>query len=292
MDGRRRGVDLLTPTGHPPLVARLPDFLVIGAPKAGTTTLAADLSRHPSLWIPPEKELGFFDVRWQHESMEAYGARFAAAPPDRLVGEATPTYLHAPGAMERVAAEVPAARLVVLLRDPVDRAWSHYWYNCMARLVEHLPPDEAFARKSAEYLGPGDYASHLRRVHGLFDPEQVLVLVLDDLAADPAGTFAEVCRHLAVPEIVPPDVGTTRNSSYRVRSQWIRRQMYRYSLWTRLPGRLGFRLEEWNHVPFRAPPIPDHIRDGLRAHYADDTSALVDLLGRHVPWSATSATTP
>lgn len=279
--GRSTPEPMVRPSGRPVL----PDFLVIGAPKAGTTTLAADLGAHPGLWLPARKELGWFDVRWRREPLEAYSAELAAAPPEALVGEATPTYLHAPGAVERIASCVPDVRLVAVLRDPVARAWSHYWYERTARLAEDRPPEEAILGKPADYLEPGRYAAHIRRVHAHFDPAQLHVVLLDELVADPAGTYRDVCRHVGVAEVVPDDVGRARNQAYAVRSPWLRRQMLRFRLWRRLPRGLGFRLDEWNRVPLAVPPMPDELRAALRLWYAADTADLESLLGRRVPWS-------
>ncbi len=263
---------------------RLPDFLVIGAPKAGTSTLAADLAWHPELWLPQRKELGYFDVRWRREPVESYLAEYASAPPDVLVGEATPTYLHVPGAIDRIADVAPAVRLVVALRDPVARAWSHYWYNRTARLVEDRPPEEAFADDPDEYLAPGRYAQHLRAVLERFDRSQVYAFTLDDMIADPGATFRDICRHLDVAELVPEHVGRARNRAYSVRWPVLRRQMVRFRLWRRLPFRLGFRLDEWNRLPLDVPPMPADLRARVADHYAADTADLVTLLGRHVPW--------
>src|SRR3954463_5722939 len=124
----------------------LPDFLIAGVPKAGTTALHAALAPHPGLYLSPVKEPKFFlsdgppprhggpgDVQTYQEHVwrrEEYEALFARAPEGALLGEATPFYLHDPGAHARIKALVPQTRLVLLLRDPVDRAhsnWTHLW---------------------------------------------------------------------------------------------------------------------------------------------------------------------
>ena len=100
--------------GHRGAGLRLPDFLVLGVPKAGTTTLARWLADHPGCFVPPEKELDFFNLEW-HTGLDAYAARFAAAPAHVLVGEATPGYLLDPGWLGRIAVTLPNARFVVIL---------------------------------------------------------------------------------------------------------------------------------------------------------------------------------
>lgn len=267
---------------------RLPDFLIIGAPKAGTTTLAADLAAHDQVWMPRQKELGYFDVRWATEPLDAYSADFGAAPAGAITGEATPTYLHAPGALARVASAVPAARLVVVLRDPVARFWSHYWYNRAARQVEGLTPEQVFARKPHEYLEPGRYAAHLRRASDLFDAAQMHVLLLDDLIADPGETYRSVCRHLGLHDPVPVGLGRPRNSAYVVRSARLRRVMLRMHAWRRLPFGLGYRLDQWNRVPLRVPSMPESLRAAVAEAYEQDTADLEAMLGRALPWGGSA----
>jgi hypothetical protein len=124
----------------------LPDFLVIGAPKAGTTALHAALARHPDLYMSPVKEPKFFltdgpppnrggpgDVQTYREHIwrrEDYEALFSAAQAGALRGESTPFYLYDRGAQRRIRALIPQAKLIVLVRDPVERAhsnWTHLW---------------------------------------------------------------------------------------------------------------------------------------------------------------------
>src|SRR6201986_4235496 len=122
----------------------LPDFLVAGVPKAGTTSLHATLSRHPALYLSPIKEPKFFltdgppptkggpgtplTYREHIWRRDRYEALFDAAPPGTLRGEATPLYLYDPEAMRLIRDLIPSARLIVIIRDPVERAnsnWTH-----------------------------------------------------------------------------------------------------------------------------------------------------------------------
>ena len=264
----------------------------MGAPKAGTTTLAADLAHHPRVWIPQRKELGYFDIRWHDSTLADYASDFRSAPEGAVLGEATPTYLHASGALERIAETLPRVRLVAILRDPVTRFWSHYWYNRTARGVEQRPPHEAIARNADEYILPGMYASHLRRARALFDDDQLCVLTLDDLAADPDTALDRVHRHLGLDPAIHRAPTGVRNAAYELRSPRLRRVMLRYQLWRRLPVGLGYRLDQWNRRPIVVPEIPDEVRAVLVDVYAADTAALAGVLGHDVPWSVPRSSPP
>src|SRR5947207_13676717 len=205
--------------GHATVSLRpLPDFLILGAQKAGTTALYAYLRWHPQITGPSFKEVSFFDRHY------ARGERwYRAHMPVRrsgIVGEASPSYLFHPSAPERVARMLPGARLIALLRNPVDRAFSHYQHEValgreelsfedalacederMVGEVERMPRDPAYfshAWWNYTYAARGRYAEQLERWFAAFPPEQLLVLLTDDLAADTPGTYRRVLRFLRV----------------------------------------------------------------------------------------------
>jgi hypothetical protein len=211
--GAYRGYGRATATLRP-----LPDFLILGAQKAGTTALYAYLRWHPLITGPSFKEVSFFDRHY------ARGERWYRAhlPVRRrgLVGEASPSYLFHPLAPERVAQMLPTARLIALLRNPVDRAFSHYQHE-VALGREQLPFEDALAREQERmdgelehmlrdpvyfshawwnytYAARGRYAEQLERWFAAFPREQLLVLLTDDLAADTAGTYGQVLDFLGV----------------------------------------------------------------------------------------------
>ena len=195
----------------------LPDFLILGAQKAGTTALYAYLRWHPGITGPPWKEVSYFD-RHYRRGTPWYRGNFPARPRGRLVGEASPGYLFHPLAPERVKATVPDARLIALLRDPVDRALSHYHHE---RALGREPLSfaeavEAEARRTRgeearmirepdyfsqawwdyTYLARGRYAEQLERWFAVFPREQLLVLAAEQLAAEPAASYARVLEFL------------------------------------------------------------------------------------------------
>ena len=200
----------------------LPDFLILGAQKAGTTALYAYLRRHPAITGPSWKEVSYFD-RHYARGPSWYRGNFPNLLRARgeLVGEASPSYIFHPLGPERVKALVPEARLVALVRNPVDRALSHYHHE-RALGREALSFEEALAAEderlrgeeermladpryfssewwSHTYQARGRYAEQLERWLAVFPAEQLLIVPSDDLAADPAGTHARVLEFLGAP---------------------------------------------------------------------------------------------
>jgi hypothetical protein len=198
----------------------LPDFLILGAQKAGTTALYAYLRWHPGLTGPAWKEVSYFD-RHYRRGARWYRGHFPLRPGDRVVGEASPGYLFHPLAPSRVKATVPEARLIALLRDPVDRALSHYHHEValgrepltFEQAIEAEPErtrgeEERLSREpdyfshtwwDYTYLARGRYAEQLERWLAVFPREQLLVLASDELAAEPGQTFARVLEFLGAP---------------------------------------------------------------------------------------------
>jgi len=193
------------------------DFIVIGAQKAGTTALFDFLSDDPALALSDVKEAHFFDdeaLDWAAPDYSAYHRHF----PDRdgLRGEATPIYAYWPNALERIAAYNPAARLILMLREPAARAWSH-WRMEYARGVEPHPfawciregrqrlfAAEPFGcHREYSYVERGFYGEQVERLFGLFPREQALILRAEDLRADPNPTLARVRDFLGVPPRPP-----------------------------------------------------------------------------------------
>ena len=199
----------------------LPDFLIIGAQKAGTTALYAYLRRHPQITGPSWKEVSFFD-RHYTRGEAWYRGNFPNALRTRgLVGEASPSYLFHPLAPERVAALVPEAKLIALVRNPVDRAFSQYQHEValgreplsfedaleaegerLSGEVERMLADPAYFSRpwwDYTYRGRGRYAEQLDRWLAVFAREQLLVVPSEDLLAEPEQTHARVLEFLGAP---------------------------------------------------------------------------------------------
>ena len=189
------------------------DFIIVGAQKAGTTALFEHLSVHPQIGLSDVKEVHFFDDDardWGNPDYGDYHRHFGWEDA-KVRGEATPIYAYWPGALARIAAYSPAIKLVMMLRDPVERAWSH-WRMETARGVESHPFSWCIREgrqrlfdgqpwghhREFSYVERGFYADQLEAVLSLFPREQVLILGAETLRSEPASILEEVARFLGV----------------------------------------------------------------------------------------------
>jgi hypothetical protein len=266
--------------------ARLPDFVIVGAMRSGTTSLARWMGDHPEIHMAPAKELHYFDRGLEH-GLTWYAEQFKGATDEKAVGEATPNYLYDPDAIARMAEVIPQARLLAVLRNPVDRAYSHYWHR-RARGRETLAFTDAVAaeerrleqgdwrdRADFSYLDRGRYASQLERAARHYSRDAMLVLLFDDLRDDPAAAFSQVCRFLDVDASVVPDlVGRTVNEFQRFRSPRLRNAT------KNLPSPVRRVIGRLNSVADAYPPMPGPLRRDLVARFAGERAALSAWLGR------------
>jgi hypothetical protein len=269
---------------------QLPDFVVAGAAKGGTTSLFYYLQPHPQVWMPPSKELHFFSNHFDRGE-DWLRAQFAPADPAQVTGEMTPEYFEHPLAAERMARVIPDAKVVVILRHPVERAYSHYQMQRAKFSTEEPFADildiedtggiEAVPAPHAAYLRGGRYFEHLQRWLQHYPREALLVLLMDDLQSDPAAVYRQLCAHVGVSsEPLPDNLGRRYNRTMPVRSKTLRRLMVRYRLDKRLPGGLGQYLDYFNRDKRRYDALDDATRARLLAYYRDDTTNLAAFLDR------------
>lgn len=206
---------------------RWPDFFVVGAPKAATTSLHHYLGQHPELFTSRIKEPHFFS--WPEVADTYYRTRFVTSEADYLaLYEACPTacqagdfstsYLFSPGAAERIADRCPDAKIVIVLRDPVDRALSHhrmdlrdgYTSEPIELLIAASATDKRFRR---EYIDVGHYADQIKRYTDRFASDQVHVMLYDNVTADLAGELKSLLEFLGVDEAFTFDLSATKNTS-------------------------------------------------------------------------------
>ena len=211
---------------------RLPEFLGVGVQKGGTTTLQRLLEQHPGAFLPAAKELHYFSLHYALGE-DWYREQFAQAGAQQRCGEITPYYLFHPLAPARIQALLPQARLIVLLRDPVERALSQYFHSLRLGLepLELEPALAAEAQRLAgaeaalaaadgrhrshqehSYLARSRYEQQLPRLEALFAAEQLLVLRSEDLFAQPERVWEQVLTFLGLEALPLPPLAQPANA--------------------------------------------------------------------------------
>jgi hypothetical protein len=299
----------------------LPDFLIAGVPKAGTTALHAALVRHPGLFLPSVKEPKFFlsdgrpprhggpgDVQTYQEHVwrrADYTALFDPAPRGALLGEATPFYLYDLAAQERIRDLVPGAKLILLLRDPVDRAhsnWTHLWNAGLEPEADFLTACRAEEERKAagwadfwHYVSLGRYGHQVRHLFKLFPREQVLLLRYKDLKDAPAATLDRVCTFLGVPTGVLTAIPKENVNRHVVEDNGVNRVLrsllraggtfgHRFPVPLRLAAR-GPLLTVLHRKTGARPVTTPQERAALLPLFTDDIALLEDVTGeRYGDW--------
>ncbi len=299
--------------------AAMPNFLIIGAAKSGTTALYHYLNQHPQVYMSPEKEPRFFAFEGQrpdfrspadHQginrcrftSAEAYRELFRGVSGEKVAGEASTLYLYSPRAPENIARHVPEAKLITVLRNPVDRAYSAFLF--MLRDSREPLDDFSLAledeqRRIAENWGPeyhymsrGFYYPQLKRYFERFGRDKVRVYLYDDLMEDPESVVRDMFRFLEVDETFAPDMSSKHNVSGVPTNKALQRAYLflrgssplKSALKPLLPARLRRRMysRALRSVQSRnlkkAPPLSPQTRRELTEAYRDDILKLQDLI--------------
>ena len=289
-----------------------PDFVIAGAAKCGTTALCGYLRRHPRIFIPRQKEPKFFcsDLRTTGGvyTPDGYRALFADAPAGCVTGEASTLYLYSRTAIQQIMVHNPRAKVIVMLRNPVEAAhslhaarWNHRheniasfeeaWRVQSARLAgEQMPPgwpDPATLQYGLMYR----YADQVRRLFAHVPPDQRLVIVYEDFFADPARHYARLLQFLQVESDAQPDFAVV-NPAMGYRSARLERLLRQPPDWLKvLYGAMRplFRATRvhpagivWglNATPRRKPDLSGAFRETVDRYFAPDIAELESLLGR------------
>jgi hypothetical protein len=289
-----------------------PNFYIVGAAKCGTTSLYAELKRHPEVFLPGVKEPHYFittpprpemRVRQEHRAgdRDGYLQLYNEAGSYRAIGDASPSYLWDAGSPARIHDVCPNAKIIVILRDPVLRAHSHFQMNHLVgtesgsdSFIEALRRDEARQPKgwwaARLYIELGLYHSQVRRFQDIFGTDQVLVVLFDDLKRNPRKLYAQVARHIGIDPapFEKADVSRAHNAFRTPRflgayhyltikfSKELRERVLPPSVrkWLRSSPLLYKRSKA---------PLDDEARRFLQNIYDPDVTALEELLGRQLP---------
>lgn len=259
-----------------------PDFIILGAMKSGTSTLAAQLGAQPGIFMSDPKEPHYFSEDAEYARGPAwYAALFAAAAEGDLTGEASTSYTKLPTYPDTVArarAALEAPRLVYMIRNPVERAVSHFVHEWSQGVMS----DDMVAEFSRhpEIVDYGRYAMQIRPWIEAFGADSVHLTSLEALQADPQGVLQEVATFIGHAGPVTWDPGRAREnvSAARIRklpfhwllidsppAEWLRRNL--------VPQSLRDRVKR-NRQMHNRPELPDTLRAALEVSFAEDHAAL------------------
>ena len=290
----------------------MPNFLIIGAMKAGTTSLYLYLRQHPQVFVAPLKEPWFFaledetpnfcgpgDQEWLNitiNNIESYRALFQGVTDEKAVGEASTAYLYNQKACDRIRYYVPDVRLIAILRDPVERAYSNFLHlvrdgrEPLTDFVKALKEEENRRRMNWgwgwRYVDRGFYYVQLRRWYNTYDPCQIKVYLYEDLCNDPVALLRDIFRFLEVDQTFVPNTSSKANISSISKSKKLRailgsshpmKAFLRPFLTPVLRKRIVNYLKAVN---MGRPKLPRTVRKSLIEIYRDDIKKLQGLIER------------
>jgi hypothetical protein len=263
----------------------LPTFMLIGAQKSGTTSMNLYLRSHPEVCLPASP-VYYYDRNFD-KGVDWYRSQFQPSDLHRAIGDGTPEYLYIEPVAERMAALVPRAKLIAVLRNPVDRAYSHYWHNrtrqreplefadALAAEPKRLTDSDLVHAARYAYFDRGCYVKQLDRFRQLFGRDRLHVLLTDDLREDRSRAMRQVYEFIGVDAaFVASDLTRERNQFVTFRSARLRKPIRRLPVPLR---RVAMRLNAKNTG---YPPMAAPTRAELLERYQEHNSALAKWLDR------------
>ena len=286
----------------------LPNFIVIGAAKAGTTALYWYLAEHPAVFMSPVKETNFFaygldekkqllygDPEVHHfpiQTLADYQDLFAEAGGAARVGEASPIYLECPQAAGRIRGLLPAAQLICGLRQPVERAYADYLMYVSQRRrrfdpARDLALDSVWARPDSRWMQVSRYHGQLARYYETFPREQIHVFLFDDLKRDALAAVEGIYRFLEIDPAFVPDFQTAHNVGGVPASRFVESFLTSRSLRAMVGSWIPKGAADWvRGVRARnmrkAPPLPPELRQELTSRFREDILRTAELIGRNL----------
>ena len=274
-----------------------PSFIGIGAMRCGTTWISDMLRAHPDIYIPAHfKELHFFD-RYFDKGTDWYFANFSDKGEDQIAGEFTPAYLRGKQALGLIAETCPDARLIISLRNPIARAISHYTFLKNRKSISSSFYD-ALLDPRFEILKAGLFGEQVQKCLELFPPENVHIIIFDDIKTRPEQVLSDLYQFLGVKaDFIPEGISQKSNAKHGVKFKMIAGivQQIKHLLRSFVKGReglikigffkLGRLLNRWNSVSVPQFQIDKQANDYLKTFYQDDLNKLNTLLsGRVSHW--------
>jgi len=246
---------------------KLPNFMIIGAGKSGTTALYEYLAEHPDVYMSPVKETNFFALEgekmvdpkddpeqmfhypWSVTNWEDYVKLFDGVETEKAIGEVSPMYLYSEEAAFRIKERFPDMKLIVILRNPVDRLYSRFMHLAREnrkptnRFEDALDRETIWWRRN-DLVKEGFYHNHLQKYYGLFDKDQIKVILYDDFKSDPLKEVQNIYEFIGVNGWHEPDFNTEYNVSGLIKNPVIDRLIGQKSVIKELAAMVNPKLKE------------------------------------------------
>jgi hypothetical protein len=300
----------------------LPNFIILGAAKSGTSSLWNYLQQHPEIFMSRPKEPNFFvfeglklppdsgpaapEILYQRlyketiTDFDRYQSLFDKVTDEKAIGEASVRYLYYPQAATQIKKYLPDVKTIALLRNPVDRLYSHYVMN-IRHLLEPLPLLEALAKEEERiannwgwdwhYVKVGLYYNQIQQYLDIFGKEKVKVVIYDDLRANTLGVVQDIYQYVGVDDTFTPKIDKKTREGYLPKSMTVHRLVetpnpIRTSLEKLLPPQTyrNFIRSVKNLNSGAIPPLSDRLREKLQLIFREDILKLQVLLDRELPW--------
>lgn len=292
---------------------RLPDLLVIGAAKAGTSAFYRYIEQHPQIYASPIKEPHFFGLEGENNLFNAppgieakenkairhidnYGALFQAAPAQSLIVEASVSYLYLPKAAQRIKHYLPKVKMITMLRNPVERAYSSFLYlgrdgrEPLSTLAEGLAAEKERIKENwgflYRYTDFGLYSEQLARYFKEFDSNQIRIFLYDDFKANPHEVIKQTFEFVGIDSSFQPDMSRRFNVSGLPKNKILHKliaegNILKSMLKPIIPSQLRYRLKEgYYDKSLTKPTLPEETRQNLIDFFREDILKTQELLGR------------
>lgn len=284
-----------------------PNFFIVGAPRCGTTAMYEYLRQHPDVFMPYRKEPVYFGTdlskRRPYLDEAGYLELFGAGAGRRRIGEATVWYLYSTSAADEIKAFSPSARIIIMLRNPVDMIHSlhsHWLFTANEDVVDFgealaLEPERLDGRRlprnvrrpeGLQYRALGRYSQHVQRYLEVFGRQAVKIIIYDDLQADPRRVYRDTLEYLELDADFQPTFDVV-NRNKGVRSAWLRRMTTAAPLVNsllRLPAPVQHKIRRAllraNMKPEARPPMSAELRAELTRYFTPDIRQLAALIER------------
>lgn len=270
----------------------LPNFFILGVPKAGTSSLYEYLAQHPEIYMSPVKEPRFFSYDRNNpeqkkssllriKDLSGYEALFDGVNNEMAIGEASPGYLTSDFAAEKIYALLPQAKLIAILRNPIDRAYSAYQMEVRAgkeaRSVEEvLISDSIIVQRGKYYQGIKNYIDR-------FGKASLHIILFEDLLNEPSSVIKGIFQHLGVDDTFSPDMTNRHNEGGLIRRSGFANIYKFFKQYPRLKKKLKQVLPKWLRNRWtekklsskeRAKPLPEAVRRSLCEYYREDIESI------------------